>query len=98
MPMVQRAANTGPGPSSARPHPAGLWRRPMARPLDFQRAVTIPPIQSSRQSTTSDGKSILGRGLINEMIVAGGEDIGALFSATTQGALALAETDLDMGK
>src|SRR5256886_17154388 len=32
------------------------------------------------------------------MIVAGGEDIGALFSATTQGALALAETDLDMGK
>src|SRR5437660_12699183 len=31
------------------------------------------------------------------MIVAGGEDIGALFSATTQGALALAETDLDMG-
>ena len=44
MPMVQRAANTGQGPSSAQPHPAGFWRRPPARRLDFQRAVTNPRI------------------------------------------------------
>jgi hypothetical protein len=56
MPMVQRAANTGRAPSSARPHPAGLWRRSAPRPSDFQRAVTIPRIQSSPRSSKTDGK------------------------------------------
>jgi hypothetical protein len=56
LPMVQRAANTPSAPSSACPHPARLWRRPTGRPLDFQRAVTIPRIQSSPRSSKTDGK------------------------------------------
>jgi hypothetical protein len=59
IPMLQRAANTGQGPSSACPLPAGLWRRPTERPLDFQLAVTILRTESSRRSrrsTTTDEK------------------------------------------
>src|SRR5258707_713570 len=56
IPMPQRAANTEPGPSSAYPFPAGLWRRLTARPLDFQLAVTILRIESSRRSTMTDEK------------------------------------------
>src|SRR6266699_3468025 len=54
--MLQRAANTEPGPSSAYPFPAGLWPRLTARPLDFQLAVTILRIESSRRSTMTDEK------------------------------------------
>src|SRR5262249_31096262 len=53
---MRRAANMRRGPNSACRRPAGLWRRPMECPLDFQLGVTILRTESSRQSTTTDGK------------------------------------------
>jgi hypothetical protein len=57
IPMLQRAANTGPRPSSACPFSAGPWRRRSTMaPLDSQPAATILQTESSRRSTTTDEK------------------------------------------
>src|SRR5258708_26472415 len=57
MPILQRAANTEPGPSSACLLFVGLWRRRSTiGPLDSQPAATILQTASSRRSTTTDEK------------------------------------------
>src|SRR5262249_14894672 len=56
MPMLQRAANTEPRPSSAWLPLAGPWPRPTVGPLDFRLAVMTLQTESSRRSTTTGEK------------------------------------------
>src|SRR5262245_9931005 len=56
MPMLQRAANTEPMPSSACLPVAGPWPRPTVGPLDFRLAVLTLQTESSRRSTTTGEK------------------------------------------
>src|SRR5438552_17024554 len=56
MPVLQRAANTEPRPSSACLPLAGPWRRPTVGPLDFRLAVMTLQTESSRRSTTTHQK------------------------------------------